>query len=633
MDVVEAILATAMATAVDRAHPRRSCLSVPGHAVRMHEKALGVPADEVVFDLEDSVAAGAKQQAREAIAATLANPAWAQRTVAVRINPLSSPELAADLALVGALGRMRRLSVVVPKVQAPDGLLAIADRLGPGIGLQALIETPAGIEAAGAIARSTPRLCGLILGYADLATALGRRGAERHVERWLYHQEVVLAAARAAGVQAIDGPFVRLGERLALARAARAARELGFDGKWAIHPEQVELLNRVFAASEPEVRWAGAVVDALAAAADGGDGAVRVQGAMVDEAMRAQAGRLLALPRRPAAARRPLDGPAFYEDLAVGEVFGAPGLTLTGGHAALHQAIVGDRLRLSLDAALCEEVTGASSALAHPMLVCDVAIGQSTAPSGRVLGNLFYRGLAARPVYLGATLRSSTTIVAKRRTSSSGTQARGMVLLHVTAVAGDGEVVLDYYRCPLLPARAEDSAEVGDDIEAVADRAALRDVHELIPARWRLDGLRRERLGMLFEDLAPGRTWSLEAGETVSCAPELARLSLNLAMTHTDATAGVHGQRLVYGGHVIGIAASHLTRMLPDLATVLAWRSCDHLGPTFEGDLLRSEITVEDLEPLADGGLVHARILVSAQGDQDDDPRPVLDWRLTALMP
>jgi acyl dehydratase len=138
---------------------------------------------------------------------------------------------------------------------------------------------------------------------------------------------------------------------------------------------------------------------------------------------------------------------------------------------------------------------------------------------------------------------------------------------------------------------------------------------------------------MLFEDLRPGRTWSLEAGETVSSAPELARLSLNLAMTHTDATAGAHGKRLVYGGHVIGIAASHLTKVLPDLATVLAWRSCDHLGPTFEGDLLHSEITLEELEPLPDGGLLHARILVSAQGDEDDDPRPVLDWRLSALMP
>jgi len=91
--------------------------------------------------------------------------------------------------------------------------------------------------------------------------------------------------------------------------------------------------------------------------------------------------------------------------------------------------------------------------------------------------------------------------------------------------------------------------------------------------------------------------------------------------------------RIAYRGHVIGIAASHLTRVLQDLATILGWGSCDHVGPTFEGDLLRSEVTLEGVEPLDDGGLVHARIVVAAQARDDDDPRPVLDWRLTGLMP
>ncbi len=599
----------------------------------MHEKALVVPADEVVFDLEDAVAVGAKQEAREAIARTLGRSEWMERSVAVRVNAPGSSELAADLELVSGLCASRCLTVVVPKVDGPDVLVGIAALLGDGVGLQALIETPEGIEAAAAIAGSTPQLQALILGYADLATALGRRGAERDVERWSYYQETVLSAARAAGLQAIDGPFLRLGEPLWLARAARAARELGFDGKWAIHPEQVETLNRAFAVTDREAGWARQVSDALEASAESGDAAVRVGGAMVDEAMRAHAERLLGLPRRPESPAESLDGPPYYEDLAVGAVFHAPGLTLTAAHAALHQAIVGDRLRLSLDEPLCREVTGATAMLAHPMLVCDVAIGQSTGPSGRVLGNLFYRGLAARPVHLGVTLRTTTRVVAKRRASSSRRQPRGMVLLHVTATDADGQIVLDYYRCPLLPARSDDPGEVGDDVQGVADRAEQHDVHDLIPSGWRLEELRREPLGPLFEDLRAEQRWALEAGETVTSAPELARLSLNVAMTHTDATAGVHGQRLVYGGHVIGIAASHLTRVLPDLATILAWRSCDHLGPTFEGDLLRSEIALEEVEPLDDGGLVHARIVVSAQAHDDDEPRPVLEWRLTGLMP
>jgi citrate lyase beta subunit/acyl dehydratase len=600
----------------------------------MHEKALSLDADEVVFDLEDAVAPSAKQQARDAIAATLSRPEWALATVAVRVNAPGSPEQEADLALVRRLAERIELTVVIPKVQAPDDVVEVARRLGAAVGLQALIETPEGIEAAAVIARSHPRLRTLILGYADLATSLGRRGAERVVESWLYHQEAVLAAARTAGLQAIDGPFLRLGEPLALARAARAARALGYDGKWAIHPEQVGVLNRTFAATEEELRWAAGVREALAEAASSGDSAVRLDGAMVDEAMRAHAERLLSLPRRerPVALRASTGAP-HYEDLSIGQAFRAPGVTITDGLAALHQAIVGDRLRLSLDAPLCREVTGDATSLAHPLLVCDLAIGQSTAPSGRVLGNLFYRGLAARPVPIGTTLRTTTTVVAKRRTRSSGRTARGMVLLRVTACDEHGQVVLDYHRCPLLPARGEDPDESGDDVIAAADSAAERDVHDLVPASWRLDALRDEALGPLFSSLEAGMSWALEAGETVSGAPELARLSLNLAMTHTDATAGAHGRRLVYGGHVIGIAGAHLTRVLPDLATILAWRSCDHLGPTFEDDLLHSEIALERLEPLADGGLVDVRILVSAIGIDEDERRPVLDWRLTALMP
>ena len=134
----------------------------------------------------------------------------------MRVNAPGSSELAADLELVRGLGGSGGVTVVVPKVDGPDVLAGIAALLGDGIGLQALIETPEGIEAVAAIAGSTPQLEALILGYADLAAALGRRGAERDVDRWLYYQEAVLSAARAAGpsgdrraVSAVGGAVVR----------------------------------------------------------------------------------------------------------------------------------------------------------------------------------------------------------------------------------------------------------------------------------------------------------------------------------------------------------------------------------------------------------------------------------------
>ena len=119
-------------------------------------------------------------------------------------------------------------------------------------------------------------------------------------------------------------------------------------------------------------------------------------------------------------------GGPFFEDFEVGQVFdAAPALTLTSGHAALHQALTGDRLRLALDAPLSRAVTGGDALLAHPNLVCDVAIGQSTGPTQRVRGNLFYRGLVLlRPVFVGDTLQSSTEVVGLRRTARGRTAPR-----------------------------------------------------------------------------------------------------------------------------------------------------------------------------------------------------------------
>ncbi|MGO9959884.1 MAG: acyl dehydratase, partial [Solirubrobacteraceae bacterium] len=124
-----------------------------------------------------------------------------------------------------------------------------------------------------------------------------------------------------------------------------------------------------------------------------------------------------------------LVGGPWFEEIKSGAVFeDAPGLTLTSGHAALHQALVGDRLRLALDAALCREVTGHDRPLAHPNLVCDVSIGQSTGPSQRVRGNLFYRGLVlARPVFIGETLRTRTEIVGlKQNRRRAGSPSTGL---------------------------------------------------------------------------------------------------------------------------------------------------------------------------------------------------------------
>jgi acyl dehydratase len=322
----------------------------------------------------------------------------------------------------------------------------------------------------------------------------------------------------------------------------------------------------------------------------------------------------------------------FFEDLDVGDLIEtAPALTLTEGHAALHQAIVGDRLRLALDRTLAARVLGSDAPLAHPALVCDVAIGQSTLVTQRVIANLFYRGLVLRRAPLvGDTLSTTTEVVALRQNSPRpGRPATGLAVLRVRTEDQDGRRVLDFWRCAMLPLRDQE-AQTGhaDDLDAIPselDPEALR-AHT---AGWRLEEFRAAVPGQHFADVESGGDWSVEGGDVVSAAPELARLSVNVAMAHHDAQ---DGRRLVYGGHTIGLAASHATRALPNLVTVVAWHGCDHLGPVFEGDTLHSEIELERAEPLGDdgGGLVHLRSRVRARRDGEESD--VLDWRFVGVM-
>lgn len=134
-------------------------------------------------------------------------------------------------------------------------------------------------------------------------------------------------------------------------------------------------------------------------------------------------------------------------------------------------------------------------------------------------------------------------------------------------------------------------------------------------------------------ELVPGGAYEVEGRDTVTAAPELARLTLNVARAHTDATGSPHGRRLVYGGHTISIAAAHVARALPGLATIVAWRSCDHLGPVFEEDVLGTRLEIEDSQGLegSSGRLVGVRATVDAHRDGDEEPKPVLDWRLLVL--
>jgi citrate lyase subunit beta / citryl-CoA lyase len=273
---------------------RRSELSTPGSNERMIEKAAASAADLVFLDLEDSVAAPEKPAAREKSVAALRDLDWGRKTRAVRVNAPGSDWIEADLETV-VRGAAALDVVIVPKVRSGAEVRAVERRLeglerGLGrtvpIGLEVLVEEVESLAAVEEIATSSPRLEALIFGSGDMAASQGVRTRwlrDYPGDPWIYHRSRIVVAARAAGLSAIDGPYWGPIEDLAgYGEECRQVSTLGYAGKWAIHPAQIDVANETFSPTRDELEHARRVVGAYGEAAARGQGAIRLDGVMVD---------------------------------------------------------------------------------------------------------------------------------------------------------------------------------------------------------------------------------------------------------------------------------------------------------------------------------------------------------------
>jgi citrate lyase beta subunit len=284
----------------------RSELAVPGSSERMIAKALGSDADVVFLDLEDAVAPAEKVAARETVARALRSGAWGDKARAYRVNPLDSPNFYRDLIEVVEAVEGELDVVVVPKVNRPEDVYVVATLLAQleaavglprRIGLEVQIETAAGLANCERIAAASDRIEALTFGPGDFAASAGMPAAKIGMpDEWdaRYPMSRIVIAARAAGVRPIDGPYADFRDLEGLRRSAEIARALGFDGKWCIHPAQIAVVNEVFTPSADEIAWARRVVAALGSAERSGEGAVAIDGQMIDAASIRMARRTLA---------------------------------------------------------------------------------------------------------------------------------------------------------------------------------------------------------------------------------------------------------------------------------------------------------------------------------------------------
>jgi citrate lyase subunit beta/citryl-CoA lyase len=259
---------------------RRSTLAVPGSNPRFLEKAQGLPADEIFLDLEDAVAPSAKNEARKNVVAALNEGDWTGKIRSVRVNDLSTQWTYRDVIDVVEGAGAGLDCLILPKVQRAadvqwlDRLLSQLEqatgRPAGGIGIEAQIEDARGLTAIDEIAAASPRLETLIFGPGDLMASLNMKtlvvGEQPpgYTEGDAYHHILmrILVAARAQDLQAIDGPYFNVRDVEAFTRVARRSAALGFDGKWVLHPSQVEAANEVYAPAQDDYDHAELILDA-----------------------------------------------------------------------------------------------------------------------------------------------------------------------------------------------------------------------------------------------------------------------------------------------------------------------------------------------------------------------------------
>jgi len=276
--------------------PRRSVLFMPGSNPRALEKGRALPVDALIFDLEDAVAPEAKETARAAVVAAVTAGGYAPRELILRVNPIDTVWGHADLATAASLPID---AVLLPKVENAERVrvtLGLLDAFGapPELAVWCMIETPLGVLAAADIAAASPRIDALVLGTSDLANDLHARPTRDRLPL-LTALGLVLLAARAHGRAALDGVHLDLADAEGFAAACRQGRDLGFDGKTLIHPDQIAPANAIFAPNAEEVARAERLIAAYAEASASGKGAARFEGRLIEALHVEEARRTLAL--------------------------------------------------------------------------------------------------------------------------------------------------------------------------------------------------------------------------------------------------------------------------------------------------------------------------------------------------
>lgn len=467
---------------VNRLRPRRSCLAVPGSNPRFLEKAQGLPADQVFLDLEDACAPLAKPEARHTIVKFLNEGDWTGKTRVVRVNDWTTEWTYRDVVTVVEGAGPNLDCIMLPKVQDAQQVVAldllltqIEKTMGfevGKIGIEAQIENAKGLVNVNEIAAASPRTETIIFGPADFMASInmktlvvGEQPPGYGADAYHYILMKILMAARTYDLQAIDGPYLQIRNVDGYREVAKRAAALGFDGKWVLHPGQVEASNEIFSPSQEDFDHAELILDAYeycTSEAGGKKGSAMLGDEMIDEASRKMAlvisgkgraaGDAAHVQVRSPGGLSTMQFGRTYEEFEIGAVYKHwPGKTVTEYDDHLFCLLTMNHHPLHMDSNYAEKTTDFGKNVVVGNYIYSLLLGMSVPDvSGKAIANLEVESLKhVAPTFHGDTIYGETTVLDK--TPSRSKSDRGIVYVETKGYKQDGTLVCVFRRKVMVP--------------------------------------------------------------------------------------------------------------------------------------------------------------------------------------
>ena len=582
--------------------PRRSVLYVPGSSEKALKKSPTLDVDAIIYDLEDSVSANAKEEARQAIIETINSGVNKNKEQIVRINSIQS-EIGKDDVKI--LEHCEPDAILIPKINNAKDVIECDKYLKNGeTKIWVMMETALSIVNAYDIAKSSKNLKCFVMGTNDLSTELG---IEEDLKRTALQTsfEKCMMATKAYKLSILDGVYNDIKDPKGFEEECLYSHGLGFDGKTLIHPAQIDICNKVFTPTAEQLEKAKKIVDAFneARKKDPDVGVIVVDGSQIEELHVEHAKRILdaekLISKVSGEPAEIIQGPQnkfkyktgnFFEDFAMGQKIehGTP-RTITAGDSSLYTALYGSRYALHSSKEFAKTLSLEDSPV-DDFLLFNIAFGKTVPDiSLNAIANLGYAECKfLKPAYPGDTIKSTSEVIGIKENSNGD---NGVVYVHSIGTNQNNEKVIDYKRWVMVRKKNKQLKSSDKIIPELSKEVSKEEIVEISKSyNFNCDNFNFQESGsnLTFEDYTINEKINHIDGMTIESAEHMmaTKLYQNNAKVHFNhfvEKSARFGRRIVYGGHVISLTRALSFNGLSNAFKIIAINGGTHATPCFAG--------------------------------------------------